>query len=54
MNGWLFIAVTVLSLWALWAFLSFVLDVLDIYLDHYRAVSRREDAQATKGKGSFS
>jgi hypothetical protein len=50
MSSWLVIGMAVLVMWTLWGFLNWIFNVLEIW----HAARRGEDAQATKGKGSFS
>jgi len=52
MTDWLLIATTIAALWGLWLLLHFVFDAIENYHAAWRDERRREDAQATKGKGS--
>jgi hypothetical protein len=52
LDSFLFLGATVAFLWCLWLMFQFVFDVIEQYQAAWREERRREDAQATKGKGS--
>jgi hypothetical protein len=52
LDSWILIAATIGVLIGLWLLLQFVFDAIEDYHAAWREERQREDAQATKGKGS--